>query len=128
MVKLSASGAVLSTSPVLNACQLDDVFSFANTFAYSYDAGAGTFGGGTCGAPLSGNSDFIYKPNGALGQIILQRLRSFIGLPDSVVNKTYDIVEATPAKLRLQGTNPDGTKTVTTYIRSFRRSTKPSRR
>ena len=116
VVKLSASGAVLSTSPVLNACQLDDVFSFANTFAYSYDAGAGTFGGGTCGKPLSGNSDFVYKPNGALGQIILQRPRSFIGLPDSVVNKTYDIVEATPTRLRLQGTNPDGTKTVTTYM------------
>lgn len=116
VVKLSASGAVLSTSPVLNACQLDDSFSFAGTFSYAYDAGAGTFANGTCGAAQSGNSDFIYKPNGALGQIILLRNKSFIGLPDSVVNKTYDIVEATATRLRLQGTNPDGTKTVTTYI------------
>ncbi|MGI4741548.1 MAG: PKD domain-containing protein [Janthinobacterium lividum] len=116
VVKLSASGAVLSTSPVLNACQLDDVFSFANTFSYSYNAGAGTFANGTCGAAQSGNSDFIYKPNGALGQIVLQRNKAFIGLPDSVVNKTYDIVEATATRLRLQGTNPDGTRTVTTYI------------
>ena len=76
----------------------------------------GTFSNGTCGAAQSGNSDFIYKPNGTLGQIILQRNKSFIGLPDSVVNKTYDIVEATATRLRLQGTNPDGTKTVTTYI------------
>ena len=38
VVKLSASGAVLSTSTTLNACQLDDVFSFANTFSYGYDA------------------------------------------------------------------------------------------
>ena len=116
VVKLSASGAVLSTSPVLDACQLDDVFSFAGTFSYTYDAGAGTFANGTCGAAQSGSSDFIYKPNGALGQIILLRNKSFIGLPDSVVNKTYDIVEATATRLRLQGTNPDGTKTVTTYI------------
>jgi len=116
VVKLSASGAVLSTSPVLNACQLDDVFSFANTFSYAYDAKAGTFASGTCGAAQSSNSDFIYKPTGALGQIILQRNKAFIGLPDSVVNKTYDIVEATATRLRLQGTNPDGTRTVTTFI------------
>ena len=116
VVKLSASGAVLSTSPVLNSCQLDDVFSFTNTFSYAYDAGAGTFSNGTCGAALTGNSDFVYKPNGTLGQIVLQRNKAFIGLPDSVVNKTYDIVEATATRLRLQGTNPDGTKTVTTYI------------
>ncbi len=117
IVKLSASGAVLSTSATpLPACQLDDVFSFTSSLTYSYDAGAGTYSGGTCGAALSGNSDFVYKPNGSLGQIILQRNKSFIGLPDSVVNKTYDILEATATKLRLQGTNPDGTKTVTTYI------------
>lgn len=116
VVKLAADGTVLSTSTTLDACQLDDVFSFANTFAYSYDAGAGTFAGGTCGAPLSGNSDFVYRPKGTLGQIVLQRHGAFIGLPDSVVNKTYDIVAASPTQLQLQGTNPDGTKTVTTYI------------
>jgi PKD repeat protein len=116
VVKLSTNGTVLSASDSLNACQLDDVFSFTSTFTYSYDAGTNTYSGGTCGAPLSGNSDFVYKPNGALGQLILQRTKSFIGLPDSVVNKTYDILEATATKLRLQGTNPDGTKTVTTYI------------
>ncbi len=116
VVKLSASGAVLSSSTTLNACQLDDSFSFAGTFSYAYDAGPGTFANGTCGAAQSGNSDFIYKPNGALGQLILLRNKSFIGLPDSVVNKTYDIVEATATRLRLQGTNPDGTKTVTTYM------------
>jgi len=107
---------VLSSSTTLNACQLDDSFSFAGTFSYAYDAGPGTFANGTCGAAQSGNSDFIYKPNGALGQLILLRNKSFIGLPDSVVNKTYDIVEATATRLRLQGTNPDGTKTVTTYM------------
>ncbi|MGI4864301.1 MAG: PKD domain-containing protein [Janthinobacterium lividum] len=117
IVKLSASGATLSTSAApLPACQLDDQFSFTSIFTYSYDAGANTYQGTTCGPALSGNSDFIYKPNGNLGQIILQRPKSFIGLPDSVVNKTYDIIEASATKLRLQGTNPDGTKTVTTYI------------
>ena len=117
IVKLSASGATLSTSTApLPACQLDDQFSFTSIFTYSYDAGANTYQGTTCGPALSGNSDFIYKPSGNLGQIILQQRKSFIGLPDSVVNKTYDIIEATTTKLRLQGTNPDGTKTVTTYM------------
>lgn len=116
IVRLSASGAVLSSSTTLPACQLDDQFSFTSAFTYSYDAGAGTYANGTCGAALSGNSNFVYKPSGNLGQIVLQRNKSFIGLPDSVANKTYDILEASSTKLRLQGTNPDGTKTVTTYI------------
>ena len=116
IVRLSASGATLSSSTTLTACQLDDQFSFTSAFTYSYDAGAGTFQNNTCGAALTGNSDFLYKPNGNLGQIILQRPKSFIGLTDSVANKTYDIIEATATKLRLQGTNPDGTKTITTYM------------
>lgn len=117
IVKLSASGATLSSSAApLPACQLDDQFSFTSLFTYSYDADAGTYQNSTCGTALTGNSDFVFKPVGNLGQIILQRPKSFIGLPDSVVNKTYDIIEATTTKLRLQGTNPDGTKTVTTYM------------
>ena len=116
IVRLSASGTMLSSSTTLTACQLDDQFSFTNVFTYAYDAGAGTFANGACGTALTGNSDFIYKPNGSLGQIVLQRNKAFIGLPDSVVNKTYDILEATATRLRLQGTNPDGTKTVTTYM------------
>jgi PKD repeat protein len=116
VVRLSASGATLSSSTTLNACQLDDQFSFTSSFTYSYDAGAKTYQNGACGDPLTGNSDFVYKPSGNLGQIVLQQKKSFIGLTDSVVNKTYDIIEATPTKLRLQGTNPDGTKTITTYM------------
>jgi PKD repeat protein len=116
VVRLSASGATLSSSTTLNACQLDDQFSFTSAFTYSYDAGASTYQNGACGTALTGNSDFIFKPNGLLGQLVLQRNKSFIGLPDSVNNKTYDIIEATATKLRLQGTNPDGTKTITTYM------------
>jgi PKD repeat protein len=116
VVRLSAGGATLSSSTTLDACQLDDQFSFTSSFTYSYDAGAKTYQNGTCSDPLTGNSDFVYKPSGNLGQIVLQRNKSFIGLTDSVNNKTYDIIEATPTKLRLQGTNPDGTKTITTYM------------
>lgn len=116
VVKLSAAGTPISSSTTLNACQLDDQFSFTSSFTYSYDAGAGTYQNGACGKALTGNSDFVYKPSGNLGQIVLQQNKSFIGLPDSVNNKTYDIIEATPTKLRLQGTNPDGTKTITTYM------------
>ncbi|SHJ05784.1 hypothetical protein SAMN02745146_2145 [Hymenobacter daecheongensis DSM 21074] len=117
IVRLAANGTELSASAApLPACQADDQFSFASTFSYSYDAGPGTYANGACGPARTANSDFIYRPNGALGQIVLQGKGSFIGLPDSVVNKTYDILEATPTRLRLQGTHPDGTKTITTYM------------
>jgi len=115
--RLAANGTtVLSSAAAQAGCQADDQFSFTSTFAYSYDAGAQTFVGGTCGAPLSGNSDFNYVPNGSLGRIVLVHKGAFLGLPDSVNNKTYDIVEATPTRLRLQGTLPDGTKTLVTYM------------
>ena len=94
-----------STAP-LPDCQGDDQFQFDQSFSYTYD------GGDHCGANLNGRSSFIYRPTAnGLGQIVLQRPRSFIGLPDSVVNKTYTIVEATAAMLRLRGTNPNGTIT-----------------
>jgi PKD repeat protein len=115
--RLSASGAVLSSSTApLPLCQADDQFSFTNTFAYAYDAAGGTYVGGTCGTARNSNGGFIFKPNGNLGQIILQGRGAFIGLPDSVSNKTYDILEATATRLRLQGTNPDGTKTEVTLM------------
>ena len=118
ITRLAANGTTVlsqSTAP-LPACQADDQFSFTSTFAYSYDAGAGTFAGTSCGVPQSGNSDFTYVPNGSLGRIVLLRRGAFIGTPDSVNNKTYDIIEATPTRLRLQGTRPDGTKIVVTYM------------
>ena len=116
ITRRSAAGVLISQSAApLPACQADDQFSFTSTFAYSYDAGAGTFAGTACGAALSGNSDFNYQPNGSLGRIVLLRKGAFIGTPDSVVNKTYDIVEATPTRLRLQGTLPNGDKLVVTY-------------
>lgn len=117
IVKTSASGTVLSSSTApLPACQADDEFSFAGNFSYGYNGHGGTYQNGACGNDLSANTTFVYKPNGSLGQIILQGKGGFIGLPDSVVNKTYDIVEATATRLRLSGTNPDGTRTITTYM------------
>ncbi|AMJ66263.1 PKD domain-containing protein [Hymenobacter sp. PAMC 26628] len=124
IVRLAANGTtVLSSLPVaggtLPDCQLDDQFTFATNFAYAYDAGGQTYSNGACGPAREPNSNFVYKPvAGSLGQIILQnpKAKSFIGLTDSVVNKTYDLVEATAARLRLRGTNPDGTFTVVTYI------------
>ena len=123
ILRLAANGTtVLSSSPTtgatLNACQLDDEFSFAGNYTYSYDAGGSTgqtFSNGTCGAARNPNSSFVYKPNTGLGQIVLLGKGSFIGLTDSVVNKTYDILEASATRLRLRGTNPDGTFTVVTY-------------
>ena len=124
IVRLAANGTtVLSSTPGsggrLNACQLDDEFSFASNYSYSYDAGGATgqtFSNGACGAARTPNSSFIYKPNAGLGQIVLQANKSFIGVTDSVVNKTYDILEVSAARLRLRGTNPDGTFTVISYV------------
>ena len=124
IVRLAADGTtVLSSMPgtggMLNACQLDDEFSFTSNYTYGYDAGGvtgQTYSNGVCGTARRPNSTFLYKPNAGLGQIVLQANRSFIGLTDSVVNKTYDILEANATRLRLRGTNPDGTFTVVTYM------------
>lgn len=124
IVRLAADGTtVLSSTPgpggSLNACQLDDEFTFASNYNYSYDAGGTTgqtYSNGTCGTARTPNSTFIYKPTAGLGQLVLQANRSFIGVTDSVVNKTYDILEVSATKLRLRGTNPDGTFTVITYM------------
>ncbi|MBO2010597.1 PKD domain-containing protein [Hymenobacter negativus] len=110
-----------ATGTQLPACLLDDQFSFGSNYAYGYDAGGVTgqtysTATNTCGTARAASSSFIYKPvAGTLGQIILTTNKSFIGLSDSVVNKTYDILEATATRLRLSGTNPNGTKTVVTY-------------
>jgi PKD repeat protein len=125
IVRYAANGTtVISSLPAtgtqLPACQLDDQFSFGSNYAYGYDAGGAngqTYSNGACGVAKAANSNFIYKPvAGTLGQIILTTNKSFIGLTDSVVNKTYTIEEATATRLRLSGINPDGTKTVVTYI------------
>ncbi|KUG09178.1 hypothetical protein ASU33_20415 [Solirubrum puertoriconensis] len=114
---LAADGTVLtaSTAP-LPACQADDQFSFANTFAYSYDAAGGTYAAGSCGPARAASSPFVFRPGAGLGQIVLQGKGAFIGLPDSVKNKTYDIVEASPSRLRLRGTRPDNTLTEVTLM------------
>ena len=102
---------LLSASGVLPDCQGDDQFQFNQNFTYTYD------GGDNCGANLNGTSDFIFRPTAnGLGQIVLQRPKAFIGLTDSVANKTYDILEATATVLRLRGTNPNGTKTEVTLM------------
>ena len=121
IVKLAADGTtVLSSLPTatgtLPACQLDDQFTFASTYAYAYDAGGQTYSNGACGTARTPNSNFVYKPNGSLGQVVLQAPKSFIGLTDSVANKAYTLVEASATRLRLRGTNPDGTFTVVTYV------------
>lgn len=125
IIRYAANGTTIvsslpATGTQLPACQLDDQFSFGSNYAYSYDAGGvtgQTYSNGTCGTAKAGSSSFIYKPvAGTLGQIILTTSKSFIGLTDSVVNKTYTIEEATATRLRLSGINPDGTKTVVTYI------------
>ncbi|OWP64259.1 hypothetical protein CDA63_04260 [Hymenobacter amundsenii] len=115
IVREAANGTVISTSGALNACQLDDQFSFSNSFTLNYESAGQTFRNNTCGTSLNRGGDFVFRPNPSGNpQIVLKGKGGFIGLPDSVVNKTYDILEATDTKLRLRGTNPDGTRTIVT--------------
>ena len=101
----------LTASGVLSDCQGDDQFQFDQNFTYTYD------GVDDCGANLNGTSSFQFRPTAnGLGQIVLLRPKSFIGVTDSVVNKTYDIVQATATVLRLRGKNPNGTFTEVTLM------------
>lgn len=117
IVRESATGTQISSSTTLNNCQLDDQFSFSNSYTVNYESAGQTYRNGSCGSSLSRGGNFVYRPtSNGLGQIILKGKGGFIGLPDSVSNKTYDILEATDTKLRLRGTNPDGTRTVVTLM------------
>ncbi|MDO7874512.1 PKD domain-containing protein [Hymenobacter sp. ASUV-10] len=119
---LAADGTTVlssSTAP-LPECQEDDQFSFSSTFSYTYDGGLSC----TAGQNFNGVSDFTFRTApGGLGQLTLTRRSSFIGLADTTRNRTYDIIEATPANLpatnarvRLRSTNADGTFTVITLM------------
>ena len=112
--RLAADGVtVLSTSPApLPDCQEDDLFTFTNGFDYIYDAGLNC----TPGSNVSNSYTFGFREAGGLSLITLRGKKAFVGLTDSVQNKTYEVVEATAALLRLRGTNPDGTKTEVTLM------------
>lgn len=115
IVRETAAGVQISASTTLQGCQLDDQFSFSNNYTLNYDAGAQTYANGTCGAPLVNTGSFVFRPNPSGNpQLVLKGKKAFIGTPDSVANKTYDILEATDTRLRLRGTNPDGTRTIVT--------------
>ncbi|MCA8832968.1 PKD domain-containing protein [Hymenobacter pini] len=115
IVRESSTGSVLSSSTTLNACQLDDQFAFSKNFTLGYISGGQTYRNGSCGTALENGGSFVFRPNSSGNpQIVLKGKRNFIGTADSVANKTYDILEATDTKLRLRGTNPDGTRTVLT--------------
>jgi PKD repeat protein len=114
VVKQKADGTEISASTGLDGCQLDDQFTFSSGYTLNYNAGGGTFVNGKCDKARANSGSFVYRPKGNSGQIILKGRGAFIGLPDSVSNKTYDILEATDTKLKLRGANPDGTFTVVT--------------
>jgi PKD repeat protein len=116
IVRETAGGVPISTSTTLPACQLDDQFSFSSAFTINYNSAGQTFQNGACGASLNFATDFVFRPNASGNpQIVLKGKKTFLGLTDSVVNKTYDVLEATDTRLRLRGTNPDGTRTTLTF-------------
>ncbi|MBF9239093.1 PKD domain-containing protein [Hymenobacter sp. BT683] len=115
IVKETAAGVQLSSSGALLACQLDDQFAFSNNFTVNYESGGETVQNGTCGTSLSRGGSFVFRPSSTGNpQIVLQGKGGFIGAPDSVANKTYDILDVSDTRLRLRGTNPDGTRTIIT--------------
>ena len=116
IVRETAAGVRISASGALPACQLDDQFTFSNGFTVNYESAGGTQQGATCGPSRNFAATFTFRPNaGGNPQVVLKTTGAFLGLPDSVANKTYDILEATDVRLRLRGTNPDGTRTTVTY-------------
>ena len=116
IVKETAAGVRISGSTALLACQLDDQFSFSSGFTVNYESAGQTTQNGVCGDSRTFASGFTFRPNPSGNpQIVLKAKSSFLGVPDSVVNKTYDILEATDTQLRLRGTNPDGTRTIVTF-------------
>lgn len=116
IVRETAAGVRISASGQLPACQLDDQFTFSNSFTVNYESAGQTFQGTACGVSRNFASSFVFRPNaGGPPQLVLQKRGAFLGLPDSVANKTYDILEATDTRLRLRGTNPDGTRTTVTF-------------
>ncbi|MBC8085170.1 MAG: PKD domain-containing protein [Hymenobacter sp.] len=116
IVRETAAGVRISASGALPACQLDDQFTFSNGFTVNYESAGGTTQGATCGASRNYAATFVFRPNASGNpQIVLTSRGAFLGLTDSVANKTYDILEATDTRLRLRGTNPDGTRTTVTY-------------
>ncbi len=118
ITRFDASGNVLSASVAgaLPACQADDELTFTSTFEFSYASNGGTLQNGTCGTALDGSTDLVFRANpSGLPQLVLQRNGAFIGVTDSVVNKTYEIVQADATTLKIQGTHPDGTRTLMTF-------------
>lgn len=119
IVRESATGVRISGSGAtpLPACQSDDQFSFSKNFSVNYQSAGQTYRNGACGSSLNNASSFVFRPNpSGLPQLVLTGKGAFLGLPDSVSNKTYDIVDVTDTRLRLRGTNADGTRTVVTYM------------
>ena len=116
IVRETAAGVRISASGTLPACQLDDQFTFSSGFTVNYESAGGTQQGTTCGASRNYAGSFRFRPNPSGNpQIVLTTAKSFLGVTDSVANKTYDVLEATDTRLRLRGTNPDGTRTTITY-------------
>ena len=118
IVRETAAGVRISGSGTLPSCQLDDQFTFSNGFTVNYESGGQTVAGtgSTCGASRNFAGGFKFRPNPSGNpQIVLTTAKTFLGLTDSVANKTYDILEATDTRLRLRGTNADGTRTIVTY-------------
>ena len=105
---LAADGTtVLSASTVLADCQADDQFSFSAGYVYGYDEGLSCTGG----ASRSVSSDFTFREVNGVSQITFRAPGAFLDPADSVRNRTYDVVAASPTALRLRGQRPDGTYT-----------------
>ncbi|MGI4871692.1 MAG: PKD domain-containing protein [Janthinobacterium lividum] len=111
VTRYAANGTtVLSASTVpLDPCIGDDRFTFTSSFVYQYDSNGGTSRGGTCGAGANASGNFVLQPNaGGNPHLVLKNKGGFLGLTDSVQNKTYDIVQVTATTLVLRGTLPNG--------------------
>ncbi|MGI4872327.1 MAG: PKD domain-containing protein [Janthinobacterium lividum] len=111
VTRYAANGTTVlsaSTTP-LDPCIADDRFTFSSGFSYQYDSNGGTSVGGVCGAGANATGSFVLQTSGSTNpRLVLQNKGGFLGLTDSVRNKTYDIVQVSATTLVLRGTLPSG--------------------
>ncbi len=110
ITRFAANGTTVvsaSTAP-LNSCIADDRFTFTSGFTYQYDSNGGTSVGGVCGAGANATGSFVLQNLGGTPRLVLQNKGGFLGVTDSVRNKTYDIAQVSATQLVLRGTLPSG--------------------
>lgn len=121
---LNADGSVFSSVSPAN-CQTDDVYTFFADGSLGYDAKGQTYIGRSC-QPAQQNASkfFLLKNEGGNPKIVLKSggigRNPFLGVTDSVVANTYEVLSVSDASLKVQGILAStGQKIQLTFLNGF---------